>query len=300
MTEEAHTTNLPTASPPLRIAPLSPQRGEEPSPINWRDTDEAARRFVLGCIPREATSADMRMSGAVIDLTYIKRESADDVLRIIGGTVENLLELLDELTGDPEEEPEVLEPYFADCPGYDDECEPSEDTEPSLGSTASIDQNRAWKGRPDGDWHTTYVQDGEQGDDTGIGDPMGLTFDDEEPHDREDDSEEGEDDDHDEEGGDKEPSLGWTIGSQYGVGSTNDAEPNGDEGDFSGSEDDVGTMGKSCSDRPAANAVLAQLPTIAGSETEIFGLDGKRYIVTKVERGASWMASQNGKRMAAN
>ncbi len=28
MTEETNTTNLPTASPPLRIAPLPPQRGE--------------------------------------------------------------------------------------------------------------------------------------------------------------------------------------------------------------------------------------------------------------------------------
>jgi len=120
----------------------------------------------------------------------------------IEAEIDRLIAFLDAEDGDPDMEPEPLEPYFADCKGENDEREDDGDEEPSLGSTASIDHARAWK-RPD---ECRYGIDGEQGDDTGIGDRDGL----------------------DPEG---EPWLGWTG---WGFcGDTLDRESNGDEGDYS-------------------------------------------------------------------
>ena len=54
----------------------------------FRDPEAAARKFILGCIPSQTAE-----------------ESAASVLRILGETVTNLIDLLDELHGDPDQEP---------------------------------------------------------------------------------------------------------------------------------------------------------------------------------------------------
>jgi hypothetical protein len=70
----------------------------------FRDPEATARNFILGCIP-----------------SITAEQSAASVLRILGDTVENLIELLDELMGDPDLEPN------AGNPGQPDEREPDDE-----------------------------------------------------------------------------------------------------------------------------------------------------------------------------
>jgi len=54
----------------------------------FRDPEAAARKFINGCIPSQTAE-----------------ESAASVLRILADTAQNLIDLLDELHGDPDQEP---------------------------------------------------------------------------------------------------------------------------------------------------------------------------------------------------
>ena len=54
----------------------------------FRDPEATARRFILGCVP-----------------SLTAEQSAASVVRILGETVTNLIDLLDELHGDPDQEP---------------------------------------------------------------------------------------------------------------------------------------------------------------------------------------------------
>ena len=165
-----------------------------------------------------------RRSRAVLNAA--RRKQLEDALH-------QIVELLDALDGDPD-----FEPYMAGTPANEDEREPSSDFEPSLGATQDANQLRAWRGRPLGVRFMSAVEDGEEGDDTGIGDAMGLNSDDEPDT-------------------DKEPSLGWTDDGFCG--DDKDREPNGDEGDYSDCVDEPWFPYKAVRDRPAALDTLRQL-----------------------------------------
>jgi len=122
-----------------------------------------------------------------VTFTRARRERLEAALQ-------EIVDLLDEFDDDPDLEPEPLEPYFADCNGENDEREPSEDPEPSLGATGAINQTIGWTKHGGG-------CDREQGDDTGIGDAMALNTD-------------------DEANGDSEPSLGAAEQHPRGEGRT--------------------------------------------------------------------------------